>query len=670
MRDASKVWKKNGKKTEIPVFRQFGSKKVKEESPESKKFCFENYRLDAQSQILLSDEKEVHLAKRPLQILYFLIENRERVVSRDELLNKFWEGHEVYDDALRKTVGAIRKALNDLTKPPKFIETRYGSGYRFIGAVEESEKSVNRNGKSDASINPTETANKSINSEKTLYGFPYVLASILAISLVSLVVLGFYAFRQTDNADGQTNLLNPPPRKQSIAVLPLKNLTGDTNNDYLSDGITESIITELSRLNELKIISRSSTFTFKDKEIKPQDIGKQLAVDSLLEGSLQKKGELFSVSVRLINASDGQILWTSENFERPLNSAYELQNAIACNVANELGRELCGIIAQHPRRNTTSADAYQAYLKGRYYWNKRTGEGIKKSIEFYEQALRFDANYAPAYAGLAESYVQGIWHVPFIPQEVLPKAKNAALKAIELDSTSAEALTALANVYELEWNWSEAEREINRAIELNPRYARAYHVRAFCFVIQEKYDEALASIERAAELDPLNLVISTDKGNLLYAAGRVDEAFAQWDKTLEIDPNFSMTVLHKTIAYQNMGNETAAVESNLKLMQLDKQSPEKIAAFRETVSKHGLAEFYRKELKDLHAKESRGETVSFVGMALYYTLLKQKDEAFDYLEKAYRERSAEMVLLPSPQFAFLRSDPRFKDLIKRIGLSE
>ena len=425
---------------------------MKELSPRNKSFVFGDFQLNNEKQLLTSDKREIHLPKRPFEILSFLIENRGRVVSRDELLDKFWDGHDVYDDALRKTVGAIRQAIDDTQKPPRLIETRYGSGYRFIGTVEEIDKSANGNGNHNGF-----KTNFAENSKPARLNFPFVLTAILLASVLFFVSLGFYVYFPKDRPSSlPDNSFQTSAPIRSIAILPLKNLTGDAGNEYFSDGMTESIITELSRVNELKVISRSSTFALKDRETDPLVIGRKLNVDALLEGSVQKKAETLSVNVRLISTRDGSVLWTSKDFESPVSNAFELQETISCNIAVELRAELCGAV---PKRNTNNSDAYQAYLKGRYQWNKRTGDGIKRSIALYEQAINLDSKYALAFAGLAESYVQGIWHVPFVSKDVLPKAKAAALKAIELDESLAEAHTALANVYELEWNWAAAERD-------------------------------------------------------------------------------------------------------------------------------------------------------------------------------------------------------------------
>lgn len=634
------------------------------EAPKSKSFVFGDFRLDTKSQILTANGQEIHLPKRPFYVLAHLVENRERIVSRNELFDKFWDGHDVYDDALRKTVGAIRQAIDDTKRPSRFIETRYGSGYRFIGTVEEIYKNGNGN---------VHRAEIKINSDEVLKpnrrNYPYILIAILLGSIFFFLSLGFYVYFPKDQQNSASdNLVQTPAPIRSVAILPLKNLTGDANNEYFSDGITESIITELSRVNELKVTSRSSTFALKATETDPREIGKKLNVDALLEGSVQKKGETVSVNVRLISAKDGSILWTSQEFERPISNAYELQEIISCNLAAELRTKFCG---DGSNRNTSNADAYQAYLKGRYQWNKRTGDGIKRSIELYEQAIKLDSKYALAYAGLAESYVQGVWHVPFVAKDVLPKAKAAAFKAIELDESLAEAHTALANIYELEWNWSEAERELKRAVELNPRNARAHHVLAFYYLTLGRNDEALLSIERARELDPLNLVINTDKANILFTANRNEEAFEQWQKTLELDPNFAMAYEHRSIAYQVLGKESASIEDSSKALELNGKSVATIAEFRQTALKFGLKTVWQKEMDKILEQEKRGESVSFVTLALYQTMLGQKDEAFKYLEKAYIERNGEIVLLkPEMRFAPLRSDPRFADLIKRLDLPE
>lgn len=638
---------------------------------EQKTYVFGEFHLNPEAKIVGAHNHEIHLAPRPFEVLCFLVANHDRVVSRSELLDEFWDGRDVYDDALRKCVGSIRKALKDEEKPSRYIETRYGGGYRLIADV----KVLNGNGKvsTNGSIvdpEPPSFASGYEMAVATNHGIlprlrPFVLYAVVAVLL--LLTLGFYMFVPREQSSAST--IDPASaikNIRSIAVMPLKNLTGDVSNEYFSDGVTESLITELARAGELKIISRSSTFTLKGKEVDPREIGRQLGVDAILEGSLQRTGDLINVRVRLVDTRDGQILWTSNDFERQFSAAYDLQDAIACNVAAELRTEVCRPIGNH---RTSNGIAYQEYLKGRYEWNKRTSAGIKKSIEHYKKAIALDPKYALAFSGLSDSYLQGIWHVPFDSAEALPKALEMALTAVKLDDNLAEAHTALSSVYSLHWKWDDSERELKRAIELNPRYARAFHVNAFSQMLKGRHDEALESIDKAAEIDPLNLVISTDKGNLLLAAGRMDDAYRQWEKTLAMDPNFIMAREHRIVAYELADNDTGAIEDYSAILKANGQSPQKIAEMRQTAQKNGFKEVRRREYNILLANQKRGEPVSSISLANYAALLGQKDETFRWLEKAFIERNGQMVLIVSPQFSSIHDDPRYTEILARIGLA-
>lgn len=647
-------------------------------SPRPETFVFGEFRLEPESQILFSDESEVHLPKRPFYILAYLIENRLRVVSRAELLDKFWDGHDVYDDALRKCVGSIRKALKDEERPPRFIETRYGGGYRFIADVLES--ATNGNVGSNGYAAHLDSATRANGDSQTAITHPgnrvfrRLPAAMIAAAAILLLTFGFYFFlSRQQNAEPPNSLDEAAMPIRSIAVMPLKNLTGDASNEYFSDGVTESIITELSRVGELRIISRSSTFALKDKEIDPREIGTKLNVEALLEGSVQKRGDLLSVSVRLISTQDGRVLWTSQDFERPVATAYELQDTISCNIAIELRTELCDTV---PKRNTNNADAYQTYLKGRYQWNKRTGEGIEKSIEHYKQAIALDPDYALAYAGLADSYVQGVWRVPFAPDFALPKAIGAAKKAIELDETSAEAHTALASAYQLSWDWEGTDSELKRAIELNPKYARAHHVNAFHLSSIGRYDEALASIKRAQELDPLNLVISADIAMILWNGrfidkNRIDAAFEQCLKVIEMDANYVEVQEYLAIAFWLKGMPEKFAGQYIKAKELGGGKREVIEGYKRAYQAKGVNGIFRKELVDMLASHAKGNYQSPARIAQFYGLLGDKESAFKWLEKTFQKHNAEIVGLKAfPFYDPLRDDSRFADLLRRAGLPE
>ena len=635
-------------------------------------YAFGEFCVDPTARIISSSDAPIHLPARPFDVLCFLIENRDRAVSRNELLDRFWDGHEVYDDALRKCVGSIRKALKDTTRPSRFIETRYGGGYRFIGAIETSFEpmaffaSHETLSTEDADGNGGQANPGVFERIKRLVIRLKPIPIFASVTFLILLTLGFYLFEPGQQTSASnTDNSSTVSRVRSIAVLPLNNLTGDAANEYFSDGIAESIISELARSGELKVISRSSTFSLKGKDSDPQQIGSMLSVDAVLEGSVQKRGENLNVRVRLVDARDGHILWTSNDFERTISEAYDLQDAIACNLAAELRTEVCGTSVN---RKTNNGLAYQEYLKGRYEWNKRTAAGIRKSIEHFQRAIAVDPKYALAYSGLSESYLQGIWHVPFDSAEVLPKALQNARAAIELDDGLAEAHTALASVYSLQWKWDESDREFARAIELNPRYARAYHTQAFGHMIKGRFEESLASIDRAAELDPLNPVISTDKANLLLTAGHVDEAFKQWERTFALDPNFAMAHLHRLVAYEFIGDNAAAIGENAVLMKLNGEPDAKVRRMRSIGIDQGMFGVRLSEYNELLIKVRRGEPVSAVTLANYCSLLGKKDEAFAWLEKAILLRMPEIVLIVSPQFSGIHDDSRYGDLLKKIGL--
>lgn len=616
-------------------------------------YKFGDFALDPFAQILTLRDEPVHLAHRPFEILTALIENRDRVMTRAELLDEFWEGHRVYDDALRKCIGSIRKAVGDTAKPSTTIETRYGGGYRFIADVSVS--SV-RNGQEAK----TEAGNVASPQRPHLFR-----GALLAAGLILLILLTAGAYVLVPRETGAGTAENFPRSVPSVAVLPLKNLTGDAANDYFSDGVTESIITELSRGDDLKVISRGSTFSLRDKSVDPRELGQQLGVDNLLEGTVQKRGAAINVRVRLIDTRDGGIIWTSDDFERDFSSADDLQYTIACRVATQLHARLCGGSESHATKN---GFAYQEYLKGRFEWNKRTAAGIRRSIEHFNRAIALDPNYALAYSGLSESYLQGIWHVPFDPQDALQKAGNMARKAVELDESMAEGHAALSGVFSLEWKWPEAEREILRAAELNPRFARTYHSMAFIHMLRGRHAESIQAIDKAAELDPANLVISTDRGNLLHAAGRTDEAFAQWNRTLTIDPNFLMGRQHRLVGYETTGNDAGAIEDHLAAMRLEGKPAAEIDMVRKVGERSGFKGIRRLEYLNLLTRIRKGEKPAPVSMATYCSLLGQVDEAFAWLEKAFAARDPQIVLIVSPQFSAIHSDPRYSELIARIGL--
>lgn len=655
----------------------------------SKRFVLGDYNLEPEKRLLCVGDDSVHLANGPFQVLLYLIENRDRVVTRNELLDRFWDGKNVYDDSVRKCIGTIRKALNDRSESPRFIETHYAGGYRYIGPVEEQlvqpyvveiEKTRGlRIVIEEEEIQETVSASTEVTALNASVpsgligrgGNRRAVPLVTALALVALTMTSVIVFhsRAVSNASSVSPI-------RSIAVLPLKNLTGDPAQDYFSDGMTESLITELSRVNGLKVMSRASAFTFKDRELDARDMGSRLGVASVLEGSVRKSGDNVRIEVRLVSTEDGRVIWASDSYDRALKDIFAIQDGIACNIVAGLRVRLCGE-GEPLKRYTNNVEAYQAYLKGRYLINNQyvdLGTGgpektLKTAAAHFEQAIQIDPGYAPAYAGLADACTQVVWFSSEDPNPVIARAKAAALKAIELDSSMAETHTALASAYLLEWDFEASAREFERAIAINPGNAEAHHQYSMYFMAAGRADEMLAENKRAEELDPLNLFIIADRGAGFYFARRYDEAIAQFRKWHDIaqrqgpDDNIGMCYLSK-------GMYEDAVKEFRQSLTVRGRISETITWAAVGYAMAGQREEARRllrEVKEISTKQYVPETF----FAYIYTALGEKAHAFDRLEAAYREHDSTLIGLKThPWLDPLRSDPRYQDLLKRVGLPQ
>ncbi|HJY86840.1 MAG TPA: protein kinase [Candidatus Acidoferrales bacterium] len=459
----------------------------------------------------------------------------------------------------------------------------------------------------------------------------------------------------------------------SVAVLPFANQGGDPNTEYLSDGITEGIINSLSRLPQLRVMARTTVFRYKGREDDPQKIGRDLGVGAVLVGRLQPRGELLTVQTELVDVSSGTQLW-GEQYNRKLSDLLAVQDEISREISDKLrlrltGEEKSRLAIAH----AVNPEAYQLYLKGRYEWNKRRAESLKDSIGYFQQAIERDPSYAQAYAGLADVYNVMDTYLHLSPQETFPKARVAAMKALELDDTLAEAHTALAMVRShYDWDWTGAEKEFQRALELNPNYANAHYFYGWtCLIPLGRLDQALREMKRAQELDPLSPIINTNLGETLIDARQYDAAIEQLRKAIALDPHFGPPHGRLARALQQKGRYTEAVEEFLQwrtgaAAMTEQQSVD----LRKAYASSGWKGFLQKRAEFL--LENRTRTyVQASFLALNYALLSDKEKALEWLERAVAEHDVWVAYLNvNPEFDALRSDPRFQDLLRRVGLPQ
>jgi len=489
-----------------------------------------------------------------------------------------------------------------------------------------------------------------------------------AVVIVALVLIagmvgsGLYWRGRSSNIGGGIN---------SIAVLPFVNESGNADVEYLSDGMTETLITSLSQIPSLNVKARSSVFRYKGKETDPKTAGKELNVQAILTGRVVQRGDQLTLNLELVDVQTENIIW-SEAYNRKQADLVSLQSDIARDVSSKLRTKLSGADAEKLAKNyTANSEAYQLYLKGRFYWNKRSSDSLKQAVEFYKQAIEKDPGYALAYSGLAETYVLFPPYSVASPEESYPKAKAAAVRALELDDSLAEAHAALGlYLTTFERNRSEGEKEVRRAIELNPRYATAHHWLAIEILAPSKrFDESITEIRRAEELDPLSSVIITEVGACLLLARRYDEATAQFKKTAALDPGFYYVHVYLGWVFNAKGMYREAIDEFRKALEMNKD-PTATAFLALSLAKSGQRDEAKKLLEELKSESSR-RYVSAYCFAIAHLALGEKDEVFAWLEKDIAERSTwNLVYGVTPELDELRDDPRFKDMLKRLNLPE
>ena len=493
-------------------------------------------------------------------------------------------------------------------------------------------------------------------------------ATIIVVAVVASALFAWQFLQpKTTPVAAGTGPRTEIPEK-SIAVLPFENATHNADTEYLSDGISEALINSLSELQQLKVIARSTAFRYKGKQVDPQAVGRELKVRTVLMGVVRQLGDRLNVQVDLVDAMTGAQLWGQE-YERKLADVLAVKQALVREVTEKLRLKLTGEQQQRlTQRDTTNPEAYQFYLRGRYYWEKRTAEKLKKAIEQFQQAADKDPNYALAYVGLADCYLLLEDYVGTPASETYPKAKAFAQRALQLDSSLAEAHTSLAYVNSNLWQWEQAEEEFKRALKLNPNYSTAHHWYNLYLLDMGRIDEAMAEIKRAHELDPLSLIIGTTLTYAYFAKGDVNSSIAQCKRVIDLDPNFPRAHEYLGLGYLKQGRHSEAIAELQKAVELSGRERRSLRDLGYGYAISGKRAETLAVLKELEGKYEKHEAIG-QDFAAVYAGLGEKDQAFAWLEKDFQARSGKLGWIRwTRDFESLRSDPRLADLLRRMGL--
>jgi len=619
----------------------------------------------------------IRVQQQPLRLLQILLEHPGEVVTREQLRNRLWanESFGDFDQAVNIAIGKLRSALGDSAENPRYIETLPKRGYRFIAEVSLIESDGQPGGLAARTAKSADQRSASIDQNLATPAAPQVPAWTdvpkegwwtarqitfvamlgLGLSIVAVLVAHYWTHR--------------PSGIRSLAVLPLENFSGDASQDYFADGMTDELITDLAQIRALRVVSRTSVMMYKGARKPLPEIARELNVDAVVEGSVLRSGDQVRITAQLIQVPADKHIW-AENYQGNVRDTLAVQNRVASAIAEEIRIEVT------PREQAAlksakkiDPEAYEAYLKGRYFWNKRTGDGLKKAVDYFNQAIARDPNYAAAYSGLADTYaLLGDWeYAVMTPKEAMPRALSAARRALELDDSLGEAHASLAFCLEgFNWDFAAADREFQRAIELNPGYATAHHWYAWHLSLIGRNSEAIAEMKRAENLDPVSPVVNADLAELLLIAHRPDESMQQSRKTIEMNPGFAFAHNQLAQAYIQKQMFGGAIEELREAIRLAGDNPIFVANLaRAYAGSNRKAE--AAELLNGLKKRSVPSAPLFAEIAMIYVALGDKDQAVGWLEKGYEERFNPGVL-ERPCFDALRADPRFRDLAHRIGL--
>ena len=615
-------------------------------------YRFGEFTVDANQKVLLQNGAILPVTPKVFETLLILVENAGRVVDKEALMSRVWPDTFVEEANLTFNITQLRKALGDNARKPAFVETISRRGYRFIAPLEETGTEP------EPTLLSTEL---SARRSRTWIGVAVI--SILAVAIGA----GWWIRNR------RVKVVQPNSGKLMLAVLPFQNLTGDSSQEYFSDGLTEEMITQLGNLDpqHLGVIARSSVMHYKNTGASLDQISRELGVQYVLEGSVRRESDKVRITAQLIQIKDQTHLWSRE-YDRDLSHLLLVQEEIADEVAGEIRLTLGNDqrLVEAARQSSLTPQGYEAYdlyLKGEYFFNKRTGYGFEQAINYFERATEKDPSCARAYAGLADCYALMGGYSGRPQTEFMPKARAAALRAVAVDETLAEAHTALALVVQnYDWDWQTADKEFRRAIELNPNYATAHHWYAEHLTWLGRFEEALRESERARQLDPLSLIIASDNAAILYYSRQYDRAIAQFLAVREMDSNFPRSYMINA-AYEQKG-ECEPARTNVEKLRTFGETPWVLAEMVSVYACSGQQSEAKQALNKL-IELNRQQQVEPGTLIEAYVSLHDKEQALTYLEQAYAKHSNTLnTLKVEPRFDPLRDDPRFQEIQHRVGL--
>ena len=640
------------------------------------------FEIDLDSGQMHKNGRRLPLQEQPFRVLAMLLERPGEVVTRQELQARLWpsDTYVGFDEGLNTAIRKLRTAFGDSAANPRFIETLPRRGYRFIAPLSAASTEISFEGKAavldpvprQQDAQPAKTPDNAAFSAE-VRSWPWKTVAAVAAALVLVVAVTAYLVG--------TRPSSGPQKRTMLAILPFQNLSNDPRQEYFSDGLTEETITDLGQLSpeHLGVIARTSAMAYKHTDKSVSQIGRELGVDYILEGSVRREGGKARVSAQLIRVSDQTHLW-AQNYDRDLQDLLDVQNDLGRAIAEQVRANLTPQRQiELSKKHMVNPEAYDLYLKGRFYWNQRTPDAIKESIGYFQQATDRDSNFALAYAGLADAYNISNIIGPVSPRDSFPQAKAAAMRAILLDPSLAEAHAALGmEKSHYEFDFPGAEKEFLKAIEVNPNSTYAHLFYSNCFLMpMGRQAQAIAENKRALELDPLSLPINNFMGMTYVFAADYGNAYRQFQHTIAMDPSFPLAHEYFAWLLTTMGRYDEAIKEHEKSEVLVGSSPEEAAAeatvMLRAFESGGEKGFWQKHLDlDLAAMKQPDSYVPSSTLAADYALAGENDKAFAWLDKAYDEREGQSLTLlkVDPSFKNLRSDPRFSALLRKIGLPQ